>query len=168
MLTKIYTDGACSGNPGPGGWAAIFFNKQGRDVKRGWCKNTTNNRMELTAIISAYKYIVECANKCDSFIIYTDSAYVANSINNGYLDVWKNNGWKTTKGEEIKNVDLWRKLIWLLDIINVNPTTFASVKIEIEKVKGHSGNTFNEDADYNARSMSEYAKGEGIAYEGEE
>ena len=55
MITKIYTDGACSGNPGPGGWAAVFFSSNGRDVIRGWCKNTTNNRMELKAVVSAYE-----------------------------------------------------------------------------------------------------------------
>jgi len=163
MLTKIYTDGACSGNPGPGGWAAIFFSTNGRDVKKGWCKCTTNNRMELKAVVSAYEYIIEDENSCkDEYIIYTDSAYVVNSINNKYLDVWSVNGWKTTRGEDIKNKDLWTELLTLFEIIRE-----IGIKVTIEKVKGHSGNTFNEDADNNAKGMSAYAMKEGIADEGQ-
>ena len=163
MLTKIYTDGACSGNPGPGGWAAIFFSSNGRDVKKGWCKCTTNNRMELKAVVSAYEGIIEDENSCkDEYIIYTDSAYVVNSINNKYLDVWSVNGWKTTRGEDIKNKDLWTELLTLFDIIRE-----IGINVTIEKVKGHSGNTFNEDADNNAKGMSSYAMKEGIADEGQ-
>lgn len=133
----IYTDGACSGNPGKGGWAAILMYKGVEKTLSGGEVLTTNNRMELSAVIFALEALKE---KC-SVKIYSDSAYVVNAVNKGWLFEWKKNNWRTLSKDNVKNVDLWEKLIKLLNIHNV----------ELIKVKGHSDNEYNNKCDAVAR-----------------
>ena len=128
----IYTDGACKGNPGVGGWGAILEYKDKNKKIYGYDENTTNNRMELTAAIRALDVLKEKSK----VIIYTDSKYVMNGITI-WIDSWKKNNWKTSNKKEVKNIDLWK----LIDKLN----SFHSV--EWNWVKGHSGNTGNEMAD---------------------
>ena len=106
---KIYTDGACSGNPGPGGWGAILMYGTNKKELSGGEPSTTNNRMELTAVIKA----LEALKKPCEVLLHTDSQYVANAINLGWLESWQKKGWKR-KGGEVKNPDLWIKLAALL------------------------------------------------------
>ena len=129
---QIYTDGACSGNPGPGGWGAILmYGEKKKELSCGEI-STTNNRMELVAVISALEALKEpCAVK-----LHTDSQYVANAINNGWLETWQKKGWKR-KGGEVKNLDLWMKLVPLLDTHNVS----------FEWIKGHADNEYNKRCD---------------------
>lgn len=131
----IYTDGACSGNPGPGGWGAIMV--YGDKVKQisGGEKLTTNNRMELTAVLEALR---ELTRKVP-VKVFSDSAYVINGMNI-WVHNWRAKGWKR-KGGAIENLDLWKELVELDDIYN----------IEWVKVKGHSGHPQNERADELAR-----------------
>lgn len=135
----IYTDGACKYNPGPGGYAAIIFDK---DEKKG-IKNrsmiTTNNIMELTAVVEALKWTIFNSkiylNNYDAYIkVYSDSAYVVNSVNNKWLEGWAKNDFKKA-GKDIKNIELWIELYNILGDIN---------NIEFIKVKGHSGDKYNE------------------------
>jgi len=128
----IYTDGACSGNPGPGGWGAILmYGKRKKELSGGEI-STTNNRMELISVIRALEALKEpCAVK-----LYTDSQYVANAINLGWLESWKIKGWKR-KGGEVKNLDLWIKLVPLLE----------KHKVTFEWVKGHADNEYNNRCD---------------------
>jgi len=128
----IYTDGACSGNPGPGGWGAILMYGTNKKELNGGEASTTNNRMELTAVITALEALKE---PCD-VMLYTDSQYVSNAINLGWLESWQKKGWKR-KGGEVKNPDLWIKLVPLLERHNV---TF-------EWVKGHADNEYNNRCD---------------------
>ena len=133
MKYVIYTDGACSGNPGPGGWGAVIIDGDNNQKKiSGKEKETTNNRMELTAAIRALGVLKEKSK----VIIYTDSKYVMNGITI-WIDGWKKNNWKTSNKKEVKNIDLWK----LIDKLN----SFHAV--EWKWVKGHSGNTGNEMAD---------------------
>ena len=133
----IYTDGACSGNPGKGGYAAILMYRGAEKVVSGGELLTTNNRMELTAIIRGLQALKErCRVK-----LYSDSAYVVNAVNNGWLFEWKKKGWRTLGKEDVKNVDLWEELLRLL--------TAHSVKFI--KVKGHSDNELNNRCDTLAR-----------------
>ena len=128
----IYTDGACSGNPGPGGWGAIL--QYGSAVKEmsGGEPETTNNRMELTGVITALSALKEpCRVK-----LYPDSQYVENAVNLGWLESWKKRGWRR-KGGEVKNPDLWQALIPLLETHEV---TFVWVK-------GHAENEYNNRCD---------------------
>jgi ribonuclease HI len=128
----IYTDGACSGNPGPGGWGAIL---RYQDVQRelsGGEKQTTNNRMELLGAISALEALKE---PCE-VELYTDSQYLVNAINKGWLKAWKAKGWKRKDGE-LKNPDLWQRLDALL----------AAHKVSFHWVKGHADNEFNNRCD---------------------
>ena len=128
----IYTDGACSGNPGRGGWAAIILDGEKIEKISGSKDNTTNNRMELTAVISALKYV-----KDKNLEIYTDSKYTKDGIEK-WISNCKKNGWKTASKKPVANKDLW---IQLNKIKNIR-------KIEWNWVKGHSGNLGNEKADY--------------------
>ncbi|HEY8419472.1 MAG TPA: ribonuclease HI [Clostridia bacterium] len=144
----IYTDGACSGNPGIGGWAAILIYKGTEKILSGSFPNTTNNRMELFAIIYALKALKE---RC-KVNIYSDSAYVIDSINNKWLDKWKSNNWKTASNDDVKNIDLWQDLI-----------LYASKHdVTWHKVKGHSDNEYNNRCDKIAREeikkLSEFSK----------
>ena len=128
----IYTDGACSGNPGPGGWGAILMYGENSKELSGGEKSTTNNRMELISVISA----LEALNQPCEVRLFTDSQYVANAINLGWLESWIKKGWKR-KGGEVKNPDLWIKLVPLLEKHNV---TFVWVK-------GHADNQYNNRCD---------------------
>ncbi len=135
MKFKIYTDGACSGNPGKGGWAAIILNDKSQINISGSENNTTNNRMELMAPIMALKKI----KKKSEIIIYTDSKYVKNGITD-WIKKWKTNNWKSSNKKPVKNKDLWVKL-----------DNCCSKHTVIWKwVKAHAGNEFNNIADRNA------------------
>lgn len=130
---QIYTDGACSGNPGAGGWGAILIYKGIEKVISGGEANTTNNRMELTGVISALNQLKEpCMVQ-----LYTDSAYIVNALSEGWLNNWKESGWRTADKKEVKNVDLWQMLLSLLE----------KHKVTFNKVKGHSDNEYNNRCD---------------------
>ena len=134
----VYTDGACSGNPGPGGWGAILMYKEFKKEISGGCKETTNNIMEITAVIEALKVLKkECEVE-----VYTDSAYVANAYNNDWINNWKANGWINSKKETVKNKELWLELDELVKKYNV----------KFNKVKGHSDNEYNNRCDELARN----------------
>ena len=128
----IYTDGACSGNPGPGGWGAILQYKDTERELSGGEKLTTNNRMELIGAISALSAVKE---PCE-INLFTDSQYIANAINKGWLQGWKAKNWKRKDGE-LKNIDLWQELDKLL---STHTVTF-------HWVKGHADNKFNNRCD---------------------
>ena len=133
MKYTIYTDGACSGNPGPGGWGAVIFDNENKQKNiSGSEENTTNNRMELSATIMALKEV----NKNSEITIYTDSTYVKNGITEWVLK-WKENGWKNSNKKTVKNKDLWVKLLNLCE----------KNKISWKWVKGHSTNKYNNLAD---------------------
>lgn len=148
MKIRIYTDGACSENPGPGGWASIWVSDNGIKVISGNNPNTTNNQMELTAVVVSLRrvrnFLTTLSNPWMSkeYEIYSDSAYVVNSINNNWIDRWMLNDWKTSRGDDVKNVELWMECLRLLSKIRQ-----SGVKITFIKVKGHSGDTLNEYAD---------------------
>lgn len=130
----IYTDGACKGNPGPGGWGAVLEYKNNVKELCGGDANTTNNKMELTAVINALKAV---KNKNIPVRIITDSQYVKNGIES-WIHNWKKNGWKNAAKKPVKNSELWKELDELVN-------QFAEVKWEW--VKGHSNNRGNELAD---------------------
>ena len=133
MKYTIYTDGACSGNPGPGGWGAVIFDNNNKQKNiSGSEENTTNNRMELSAAIMALKEV----NTNSEITIYTDSTYVKNGITEWVLK-WKENGWKNSNKEPVKNKDLWEKLESLCEQHIVN----------WKWVKGHASNKYNNLAD---------------------
>ena len=139
----LYTDGACSGNPGPGGWAAIL--RYGRTVKElsGGERETTNNRMELLAVISGLEALKErCAVE-----LWSDSQYVVNALNNGWLRDWKRRGWKRRDGE-LKNPELWQRLDALL----------ARHAVTAHWVKGHAENEYNNRCDALAVAESQKYK----------
>lgn len=125
----IYTDGACSGNPGKGGWGALLIAGENKKEISGAEKDTTNNRMELTAPIEALKLVKRpCKIK-----LYSDSAYLVNAFTNGWIYNWQKNGWKTADKKDVKNRDLWEEIYKFTQIH----------KIEWIKVKGHSDNEYN-------------------------
>lgn len=139
---EIYTDGACSGNPGKGGWGAVLvYNGTEKEIS-GAENNTTNNRMELTAVIEALKALkVPC-----EVTVTTDSKYVCDAINQGWVYSWKKNGWKRGKNKPALNPDLWKTLLDELD----------KHKVEFIWVKGHNGHPYNERCD--ALAVNEYLK----------
>ena len=138
-ILKIYTDGACKGNPGPGGWGALLdYKGQLKEIK-GFSKNTTNNIMELTAVIEALKNL----NRSCNIIITTDSNYVKNGITD-WIHNWIKNNWKTSNKEDVKNKDLWVQLHEL----NNNS------KIKWNWVKAHAGNPLNEEVDLLAKKAA--------------
>lgn len=157
MKVRIFTDGACSENPGPGGWAVVFNTSSKCHTFSGNEQLTTNNRMELKAVIEAFKRIVAKESQCDEpkheYDIYSDSAYVVNTINNRWIEAWQKNDWQTTKREDVKNRDLWEEFSKLRTKANK-----IGIHITLNKVKGHSGNTFNELVDKLAREESMKAK----------
>lgn len=158
MKFRIFTDGACSENPGPGGWAAIINLKEGYNILKGHEFDATNNRMELMAVVKALSKImkepIDGFNKeKDKVEIHSDSAYVVNAINDKWTVKWKLNGWKTTKGKDVKNKELWEELMSLLMAFKSD-----GIKISFVKVKGHNGNALNEIADEIAKSQVEEAK----------
>ena len=125
----IYTDGACSGNPGKGGWGAILMSGDARKEISGGELETTNNRMELTAPIEALKLLKRpCIVK-----IYSDSAYLVNAFTQGWIYNWQKNGWKTADKKDVKNRELWEEIYKFTQLH----------KIEWIKVKGHSDNEYN-------------------------
>jgi len=129
----IYTDGACSGNPGPGGWGAILMYKDIKKEISGGSKDTTNNIMELTAVIEALKLLkFPCEVK-----VYSDSSYVVNAFLQGWIYNWIRKNWKTSGNDEVKNKELWQELYSLTKIH----------KVEFIKVKGHSDNEYNNRCD---------------------
>ena len=140
-MIRIYTDGACSENPGPGGWASIWVSDNDIKVNSGCNPKTTNNQMELTAVVVSLRRI-SSSNKSQEYEVYSDSAYVINSINNNWIERWRLNNWKTSKGNDVKNVELWMECLKLLSQIKR-----MGIKITFIKVKGHSGDTLNEYAD---------------------
>ncbi len=129
----IYTDGACSGNPGAGGWGAVLFYKNSMKEMSGFCENTTNNQMELTAAIEALSKLKE---PCE-VELYSDSAYLVNAFKEGWLEKWQLNGFKSSNKKPVLNANLWQKLIEL------NNTH----KITWNKVKGHADNQYNNRCD---------------------
>ena len=146
MEIKIYTDGACVGNPGPGGWAAVIINQDQQKELFGGEKLTTNNRMELTAAIRALEYCEDQEKKqlsLNQIKIYTDSIYVKEGITS-WINNWEKNNWKTSDKQNVKNVDLWKKLKELE----------KSKKIEWIWIKGHSNNPLNELADKLAKEAT--------------
>ncbi len=130
---EIYTDGACSGNPGKGGWGAVLVYKDKEKEISGGEAQTTNNRMELTAVIEALSALKE---PCE-VTLTTDSKYVCDAINKGWVFSWKNNNWKKADKKPALNVDLWEKLLSLLE----------EHKVEFVWVKGHNGHKYNERCD---------------------
>tara|TARA_B100001287_G_scaffold218505_1_gene187418 strand:+ start:1114 stop:1545 length:432 start_codon:yes stop_codon:yes gene_type:complete len=140
MIINVYTDGACSGNPGIGGWGVVILDNNEEVLLNGGDQKTTNNKMELTAAIKALEYFEE---KKD-LIITTDSKYVKDGIES-WIKNWKKNGWKTSAKKEVKNKELW---IRLDDLINKHNVVW-------KWVKGHAGNKYNNKADSLARNFIE-------------
>ncbi len=134
----IYTDGACSGNPGPGGYGAILMLGEHKKEIFGSKKNTTNNVMELTAVIEALKLL---KRPC-KVQLYSDSAYVVNAFLQNWIAGWLKNNWKNSNKEEVKNKELWQELI---ELTHIHQVTF-------HKVKGHSSNEYNNRCDELARN----------------
>jgi ribonuclease HI len=132
-VVEIYTDGACSGNPGPGGWGAVLrYGDRERELHGGSAELTTNNRMELMAAIQA----LESLTRPSSVRLHTDSSYVRNGVTS-WLASWKRNGWRTAARQPVKNEDLWRRL----------DAAAARHDVHWLWVKGHAGNPGNERAD---------------------
>ena len=146
MEIQIYTDGACIGNPGPGGWAAIVILENGKKELFGGEKLTTNNRMELTAAIKALEY---CTKQKEERLlwknvrIFTDSTYLKDGIT-VWINNWEKNNWKTSDKKNVKNVDLWKRL---KDLVK-------SKHIEWSWIKGHSNNPMNDLADKLAKKAT--------------
>ena len=134
----IYTDGACSGNPGPGGWGALVILNDSKIELSGGEKNTTNQRMEMQAAIEALKSVAE-----PSYVeLYSDSAYLINCFKQNWMGRWQQNNWRNAKKEPVKNRELWEKLLEL--------SKFH--RIQWLKVKGHSNNLYNDRCDELARA----------------
>ncbi len=138
---EIYTDGACRNNPGRGGWGAILVYGGREKELSGGEAMTTNNRMELSAVIAALSALKEI---CE-VTLTTDSQYVVNAIEKGWLDSWKNNGWRKSDKSPVQNVDLWEKLLSLLEMHKV---TFVWVR-------GHNGHPYNERCDALATAFAD-------------
>lgn len=134
----IYTDGACSGNPGPGGWGSILMMGDNKKEISGGKKDTTNNVMELIAVIEALK-LLKRPCKVD---LYSDSAYVVNAFLQNWIWGWIKNGWQNSNKEEVKNKELWQEL---LSLTKIHDVTF-------HKVKGHADNEYNNRCDELARN----------------
>ncbi len=137
---EIYTDGACSGNPGKGGWGAVLVYGNKEKEISGAASDTTNNRMELTAVIEALKMLKE---PC-MVTVTTDSKYVCDAVNKEWVYSWREKGWKKADRKPALNVDLWEKLLALLEIH----------KVEFVWVRGHNGHPYNERCD--SLAVNEY------------
>jgi len=133
----VYTDGACSGNPGPGGYGVIIKSTAGIKELFGREEQTTNQRMEMLATVVA----LENTPEGSEVIIHSDSAYLVRAWREGWLDKWQRNGWLNAKGDPVANKDLWQRLLSLA----------ARRRVRWEKVAGHAGNELNERCDYLAR-----------------
>jgi ribonuclease HI len=141
MDVHIYTDGGCSGNPGPGGWAYIILRERAKDTeilaeKWGSEADTTNNRMELTAALRALEMFSRLNIAPKQVIVYTDSQYVQKGMSQ-WIGSWKKNGWRTSDKKAVKNQDLWQRL----------DEATAPYPVQWKWVKGHFGNRFNERCD---------------------
>ena len=134
----IYTDGACSGNPGPGGWAAVLISGDYKKEISGGNPNTTNNIMELTAILEALKALKQ---ECE-VELYSDSAYSVNAFNQGWIYNWLKKDWKTSDGSDVKNKEIWQEIYKLT----------KKHKVNFNKVKGHSDVELNNRCDELARN----------------
>jgi len=133
----IYTDGACSHNPGPGGWGAVLMFGSNEKEISGYEAHTTNNRMELTAAVKALEALKEPCRVS----LYSDSAYLVNTFKQNWLEKWQRNGWKTSNKGPVENQDLWKQLVELT----------GKHTVEWVKVKGHSDNEYNNRCDRLAR-----------------
>ncbi len=137
-MIKIYTDGACSGNPGAGAWASLIVDSEGsKKMISGAYKVTTNNRMELMAVIMA----LQITKEGDSIELYSDSQYIVNAFEKGWIKNWIKRGWQTSQKKPVANRDLWEKLIMLTD----------KRKFTSKWVRGHDGHAENEICDQLAR-----------------
>ena len=137
---ELYTDGACSGNPGPGGWACILIYNNSEKELSGYEPETTNNRMELMAVIKGFEALRE---PCQ-VTVYSDSSYIVNAFNQGWIENWIANHWKRgPRKEPVLNKDLWKKLLSLI----------KKHQVSWIKVKGHSGHKLNDRADQLAVKM---------------
>lgn len=130
---KLYTDGACSGNPGPGGYGAVLIYQGIEKEISGAEENTTNNKMEILAVVKGLELLKE---SCD-VTVYSDSAYVVNSIEKKWIFQWKKKNWIKSDGKQVKNIDLWERLLALL----------LYHQVHFVKVKGHSDNSYNNRCD---------------------
>lgn len=145
---KVYTDGACLGNPGPGGWAAILLYNEHRKEISGGEECTTNQRMELLAAIKALEALkFPCRVE-----LYSDSAYLVNAFEQGWLDRWQGNGWRTRARTEVENRDLWERL---LELARVHEVRFV-------KVRGHADDELNNRCDRLARAEAMERKKESV------
>jgi ribonuclease HI len=137
----VYTDGGCINNPGPGGFGAVIIDGEKKTELSGGKRLTTNNRMEMKACIEALKYLKTSEKK---IILHTDSAYIANAVNKGWLSSWIKKNWVKSDGKQVLNSDLWQELYFYLKSLNV----------QIKWVKGHSGIKYNERCDVLANSAA--------------
>lgn len=149
----IYTDGACSGNPGPGGWAALLMYGDTEKVLTGAERRTTNNRMELRAALEALQALTEPCRVS----LHTDSAYLARAFNEGWVENWQGNGWRTSKKKPVENQDLWKALVEQND----------RHEVEWVKVKGHADDDLNNRVDALAVDRMNLARDTGWYGEGE-
>lgn len=142
----IYTDGACSGNPGPGGWGAVLMYGEHRKEISGGDAHTTNNRMELTGPIEALELLKQpCKVR-----LYSDSAYLVNAFNQRWIANWQRNGWQTSQKKPVENKELWQRLLELC----------RTHEVEFIKVKGHADNAENNRCDELARAaIAKYRRG---------
>jgi ribonuclease HI len=148
-IQGIYTDGACSGNPGPGGWATVIYFTDGSVHELGGADAaTTNNRMEMQGAIAALKFLLTF-NPSEPIYLYTDSEYVKNGITK-WIKGWKKKGWKTSTGKAVLNQDLWE----VLDDLNLRVSNQLTAPLEWRYVRGHTGNEGNERCDQIARAFS--------------
>lgn len=143
---EIYTDGACSGNPGPGGWGAVLMYGEHRKEISGGDAHTTNNRMELTGPIEALELLKQPCN----VRLYSDSAYLVNAFNQHWIANWQRNGWQTSQKKPVENKELWQRLLELC----------RTHEVEFIKVKGHADNAENNRCDELARAaIAKYRRG---------
>nr|MBO2477655.1 ribonuclease HI [Bacillota bacterium] len=146
-MVDVYTDGACRGNPGPGGWAAVLLYGEHRRELSGGERCTTNQRMELTAAIEAFKALRRpCRVR-----IHSDSAYLVNAFRLGWVERWQANGWRTAAGKPVENQDLWMELL----------RVSRPHRVEWVKVAGHAGDVWNERTDELARAAIPNGAGPG-------
>lgn len=137
----LYTDGACSGNPGPGGYGVVLMYKDQKKELSGGFSKTTNNRMEILGVIKGLESLKE---QCH-VMVYSDSKYVVDAIEKGWVKKWEKNNWMRTKSDKAINSDLWKRLLIAL----------SQHKVKFNWVKGHANNEFNERCDFLARNAIE-------------
>ncbi len=137
MDVTVYTDGACSGNPGPGGWAAILIAGEHQKEISGFAPETTNNRMEITAVLEALRALT----RPSTVRVHSDSSYVVNAFRKRWLDNWQRNGWRTSTGKPVENQDLWQALL----------AVASQHKVNFEWVEGHASDRLNNRCDEMAR-----------------